>query len=48
MILYYIGGYLLMVAIFCGILSSKVGFNLFSAIGAVIIALAALIEWGMK
>jgi hypothetical protein len=46
--MYYIGAYFLMVAIFCGILSSKVGFNLFAAIGAGIIALAALIEWGMK
>jgi len=46
--MYYIGAYFLMVAIFCGILSSRVGFNLFAVIGAVIIIVAALIEWGMK
>lgn len=43
MIGYYIGGYLFMVAIFCGVVSAS-AFNLFAGIGAI----ACVLQWVMS
>lgn len=48
MIAYYIGGYLLMVAIFCGILGGKTGFDLFMYAGVSFLVAGFVWEVGTK
>jgi hypothetical protein len=42
--MYYIGGYFLMVSIFCGVLGSRAAFDLFMYIGVAFLCAGFLVE----